>query len=97
MFSGRLNDSGIGAWSASTGEAIRAAGAAGAAYLWEVDAKSIHVHAVQEGTEILVEAGYRFVQQLQMHHVGFQVSHGIAELAKCWLESGEWEVIAAEC
>lgn len=64
-------------------------------YLWKVDAEGRHVHAVQEGTEILVEARDGFVQQLEVHHVGFQISHGVAQLSKCRLEGSEWDIIAA--
>lgn len=50
--------------------------------LWEVDAESTHVHAVEEGAKAFVEAVQTLVQQLQVHHVGFQVGHSVCEFAE---------------
>jgi hypothetical protein len=50
--------------------------------LWEVDTESTHVHAVEEGAKAFVKAVQTLVQQLEVHHVGFQVGHSISEFAK---------------
>lgn len=39
------------------------------AYLWKVDAKRVHIHAIQERREILAEASKTFVHQLKVHKV----------------------------
>lgn len=44
-------------------------------YLWEVDAKSIHVEPVEKAGEGLAEAGQALVHELEVHHIGFQVCH----------------------
>lgn len=46
--------------------------------LREIDTKSAHVHAVEEGAEVLGEAAERFVEELEVHEVGFQVGHAVA-------------------
>lgn len=43
----------------------------------KVDTKGIHVQPVQEAREVLVEPRQAFVHQLQVHHVGFEVGHGV--------------------
>ena len=57
----------------------------------KVDAKSIHVHAVEEAGETLVEPTETLVHQLQMHKVGFKISHGVGKLGKSGLEGVQWE------
>lgn len=88
----RVKDCGIGAWKSCQSVHNRLS-LWERWYLWKVDAEGRHVHAIQEGTEILVEARDGLVQQLEVHHVGFQISHGVAELSKCRLQGGEREVV----
>ena len=57
----------------------------------EVDAESAHVHAVEEGAEVLVEAAEAFVQELQVHEVGFQVGHAVAEFGEGGFQGCERE------
>lgn len=47
-------------------------------YLREIDAERAHVEPVQEAAEALVEAAEAFVQELQVHEVGFEVGHAVA-------------------
>lgn len=57
--------------------------------LGEIDAKRTHVHAVQEGAKVLGEAREALVEELQVHEVGFQVGHGVAELGELRFERRE--------
>jgi len=54
--------------------------------LWEVDTESAHVHAVEESAKALVEAVQTLVQQLEVHHVGFEIGHSIGEFAESRLQ-----------
>lgn len=58
-------------------------------YFWEIDAESIHVHAVEKPSEALREARQAFVHQLQLHEVLFEIGHGIAELSEPVLQALE--------
>jgi hypothetical protein len=49
---------------------------------WKVDAEGTHVHAVEKGAKAVVEAVQTLVQELQVHHVGFQIGHSISEFSK---------------
>lgn len=57
--------------------------------LWKVHTKSTHVHAVQEGAKAFVEAVQTFVEELEVHHVCFQIGHAVCEFAECWLQGFE--------
>lgn len=57
----------------------------------EVDAEGAHVQSVQEAAEALIEAVQRLVQELQVHHVGFQVGHAVCQFAECGFERFEGE------
>jgi hypothetical protein len=64
--------------------------------LWKVDTESTHVHAVEEGTKTFVEAVQTLVQQLEVHHVGFQIGHSIGEFAKSRFQSFERDGLVGE-
>ena len=59
------------------------------AYLWEVDAESIHVQAVEKGCEAFAEAREGLVHELQLHEVLLQVGHGVAQLGEPVLQPVE--------
>lgn len=63
----------------------------------EIDAKGRHVHAVKECAKVLVEAREGLIEKLEMHHVGFEVGHCVAEFAECGFEGREWELYTGEC
>ena len=65
-------------------------------YLRKINTKSTHIHAVEKGAEVLVETTQAFIQELQVHHIGFQVSHTVAELSEGRLERVQWEVRVAD-
>lgn len=62
----------------------------------EVDAESTHVHAVEESAEAFVEAVQTLVQQLQVHHVGFQIGHAVCEFTECGFQGFEWDGLVGE-
>lgn len=45
--------------------------------LHEINTKRIHIHAIQKGAKALGEAGQALMHQLQMEHVGLQISQAI--------------------
>lgn len=55
-------------------------------YLGEVYAESAHVQSVEEAAKALVEAIETLVQELQVHEVGFQVGHTVAQLGEGWFK-----------
>lgn len=57
--------------------------------LGELDAKRIHVDAVQEAGKALGEARQALVHDLEVHHVCLEVGHGVGELCKRRLEGVE--------
>lgn len=59
--------------------------------LREVDTKGIHVETIHEAGEALAEAGQALMHELEMHHVGLEVGHGIRQLSKGGLEGIERE------
>lgn len=59
------------------------------AYLGEINTESIHVQAVEEGGEALVESLEALVHELEVHEVGFQIGHGVGELGEGGLEGIE--------
>lgn len=59
--------------------------------LGEIDTKRTHVETVEEAGKVLVEARDGLVQDLQVHHVGLEVGHAVAELGKGGLEALERE------
>src|SRR3954465_3513798 len=46
-------------------------------YLGKVNTECIHVQPVEEAREALAEAGQALVHQLEVHHVGLEIGHGI--------------------
>lgn len=46
-------------------------------HLGKIHTKSVHIQAVQEGSEALVETLETLVHELEMHEVGFEVGHGV--------------------
>jgi hypothetical protein len=48
----------------------------------EIYAKGIHVHSVEKGGEALREPRQTLVHELQVHEVGFQVGHAVAEFCE---------------
>lgn len=62
------------------------------AHLSKINTERAHVHAVEESTKVLVEAAYAFVQELEVHHVGFEIGHAVAEFGEGWLEGVQREV-----
>jgi len=46
-------------------------------HLRKINTKRIHIHAVQERSETLIEPAQAFVHQLQVHEVGLEVGHGV--------------------
>ena len=55
-------------------------------YLWEIHTESIHVQSVQEAGEALAEARQALMHQLQVHEVGFKVSHGVGQFGELWFQ-----------
>ena len=43
--------------------------------LWKIDAESVHIHPVQEARKALVKPRQTFMHQLQVHEIGFKISH----------------------
>lgn len=64
--------------------------------LWEVDTESTHVHAVEESAKTFVEAVQTLVQQLQVHHIGFQIGHSIGEFTKSGFQGFERDSLVGE-
>lgn len=60
-------------------------------YLGKINAKGIHIQAIQEAGKGLAEAGQALVHELEMHHVGLQVGHGVGQLGEGGLEHVERE------
>ncbi|KAJ3552323.1 hypothetical protein NPX13_g11144 [Xylaria arbuscula] len=65
------------------------------AYFGEVDAKGIHIQAVEETRKALAKASQALVHQLEVHHVGLEVGDGIRELGECGLEGVQREGLVA--
>lgn len=57
--------------------------------LWEIHTKRIHIQPIQKAGKILAEPGQAFVHELEMHHVGFEVGHGVGQLGKGGLKGVE--------
>jgi hypothetical protein len=55
-------------------------------HLREIHAESAHIQPIEEAAKALVEAIETLVQELQVHEVGFQIGHAVAQLGKCWFE-----------
>jgi hypothetical protein len=55
-------------------------------YLREIHAESAHIQPIEEAAKALVEAIETLVQELQVHEVGFQIGHAVAQLGECWFE-----------
>lgn len=66
-------------------------------YLRKVDAKCIHVETVQEASKRLAKAGKALVHDLEVHHVDFQIGHGVRKFREGRLEcvQGEWGIAIA--
>jgi hypothetical protein len=64
--------------------------------LWEVDTESTHIHAVEESAKAFIEAVQTLVEQLQVHHVGFQIGHSIGEFAECRFQGFEGNSLVGE-
>lgn len=58
-------------------------------YLRKINTESIHVEAIEKTGKALAEPGQALVHQLEMHHVGFEIGHGIRELGERGLEGVE--------
>ena len=67
----------------------------GSTDLRKVYAEGAHVQTVEEAAETLVETAETLVQELEVHEVGFEISHAVAQLGKLRLESSERIVLAA--
>ena len=63
----------------------------GGSYLRKIHTKRIHIHPVQERREALVEPAQALVHQLQVHEVGFQVRHRVAQFCEPGLQRFERE------
>jgi hypothetical protein len=62
----------------------------------EIYTEGAHVQPVEEPAEILVESAQGLVEQGEMHEVGFEVGHAVAEFAKGMFEGIE-RVIVSSC
>lgn len=51
-------------------------------YLGEVDTERVHVQSIQETGKRLAKSSETLVHKLEMHHVCFQVGHGVRKLAE---------------
>lgn len=60
-------------------------------HLGIVNTEGIHVEAVHEAGEALAEAGQALMHELEVHHVGLEVGHGVRQLSKGGLEGVEGE------
>lgn len=60
-------------------------------YLWKVHTKCIHVQAVEKARKVFAKPCQTLMHQLKVHHVGFQICHGIREFCKCRLKCIERE------
>lgn len=58
-------------------------------YLWKIDAKGIHVQAIQETGKALGEAGKTLVHKLELDKVLLEIGHGVAELGESILQVSE--------
>lgn len=56
-------------------------------YLREINTKSVHVQPIQKTRKALAESRQALVHQLEVHHIGLQVGHGVGKLRKGGLES----------
>ena len=63
----------------------------GPAHLGKIDAEGIHVEAVEEAGETFAKTRQALVHELEVHHVGFEVGHGIRQLGEGRLEGVERE------
>lgn len=61
-------------------------------YLRKVNTKRAHIHAVQKRAKVFVESPKTLIEELQVHHVGLQIGHAIAQLCECRLQGVEREV-----
>jgi hypothetical protein len=55
-------------------------------HLGKIHTEGVHVQPVQEARKALAEPRQALVHQLQLHEVGLQVRHGVAELRERHLE-----------
>jgi hypothetical protein len=62
----------------------------------KVYTEGTHVETVEETAKVLVEAAKRFVEQGEVHEVGFEISHAVAELAEGMFE-GVKRMIMGSC
>ena len=60
-------------------------------HLRKVNAKGVHIEAVEEAGEALAEAGEALVHELEVHHVGLEVGDGVGELGEGGLEGVQRE------
>lgn len=60
-------------------------------YLGIVNAERVHVEAVHEAGEALAEPGQALMHQLEMHHIGLEVGHGVRQFGEGGLEGIEGE------
>ena len=51
-------------------------------YFRKIDNESIHVEAIQKAGKTFAESAETFVHELQVHEVGFEICHGVAQLSK---------------
>lgn len=56
-----------------------------------VNTERIHVEAIHEAGKALAEPGQALVHQLEVHHIGLEVGHGVRQLRKGGLEGVEGE------
>jgi hypothetical protein len=57
----------------------------------EVDTEGVHVQPVEEAGEALAEPRQALMHELEVHHVGLQVSHGVRQLCESWFEHIQWQ------
>lgn len=46
-------------------------------YLREVDTEGVHIQSVEETSEALTKARQALMHKLEVHHVGFEIGHGV--------------------
>jgi len=63
--------------------------------LGKIDTERVHVQSVEKTGKRFTKSSEALVHELEVHHVGFQVYHGIRQLSKRRLEAIEWEVIVS--
>ena len=66
-------------------------GGEGPEYLGKVDAKCVHIQAIEKTRKGFAEARQTLVHYLEMHHVRLKVGHGIRQFGKGGLERVEGE------